>query len=64
MKLEQAMSWCKVRGYIARLSKPDKKYWKIQPSFETLETDLPHEDRTAEDWKTFDPEADENPLTA
>lgn len=62
MRLNEAMSHCKVRGYIARESKPAVKHWKNSRHFELLPAILEQEDRDAADWKTYDPEADENPL--
>lgn len=65
MRLMEAMLWCKVRGYIARLSRPGKKYWKSHLHFQYLPAVLSSEDRDAEDWKTFDPvEEESSPLTA
>jgi hypothetical protein len=58
------MDWCKVRGYIARASNPQTKYWKNTVGFRLLPHTLPADDRDALDWQHFDPEADENPLLA
>lgn len=60
--LTRAMEWCKVRGYIARKSKPDIHYWKNTLDFHDLPRKLSTNDRDAIDWAHFDPEADENPL--
>lgn len=60
--LDKAMQWCKVRGYIARKSNPDKKYWKNSSYFGLLPLTLNKEDAEATDWKCFDSEADDNPL--
>jgi hypothetical protein len=63
MILAEAMEWVKVRGYIARESKPEEKYWRNTMFFRFLPTTLKNEDDlNADDWQTYDPEADENPL--
>ncbi|HEC65163.1 MAG TPA: hypothetical protein ENI23_07715 [bacterium] len=63
MKIEEAMGRCKVRGYIARISNPDVKHWKNTLTFSMLLYGrLSFADRTAEDWNTYDPEADEYSL--
>lgn len=64
MNLQQAKQWCKVRGYIYRKSEPEKRYWKYSLLWENMDVNLPKADYEAQDWKTDDPEADENPLTA
>lgn len=58
------MQWCKVRGYIARASKPSARYWKNTLIFHRLPFMLAPEDRDATDWKHYDPQEDDGPLTA
>jgi len=61
MTFKDAVSRCKVRGYIARESKSNSsKYWKNHP--ERLEDRVPVWDQKADDWDTFDPEGEETSI--
>ena len=64
MTLTRAKSFCMVRGYIARDSKPDQKFWKNSSDFDTKLKLLTNEDYFASDWSTHDPEGEEYSLTA
>jgi ethanolamine ammonia-lyase large subunit len=62
-KLAAAISRCKIRGYIARESTPEIKYWKnsdktiIERVLERQKDDI-YED----DWECFDPENEETSI--
>jgi len=62
MTLTDAMLKCKVRGYIARISKPDECYWKNTYDFEKLCYILKFDDRMADDWQCYDPEGEETSI--
>jgi len=53
---------CKVRGYIARKTKPEEKFWK--DNLTPLADRVPDEDQSAEDWEHYDPEAEEASVVA
>ena len=53
MKLQEAIGRCHVRSAIYRKSKPDKKYFKNNPT--DIIDRIPKEDRKASDWEEFDP---------
>lgn len=48
---------CKVRGYVARDSKPEQKYWKNHTI--PLVDRIPIKDQKASDWDHHDPEGEE-----
>ena len=60
MKLIEAMRNCKARGYIARLSQPEIKYWKNHD--EPFTARIPIKDWEAKDWKCYDPEGEETSI--
>ena len=60
MTLIEVMRQCKVRGYIARKSNPEKKYWKNHT--EPFTTRIPIEDYNATDWECHDPEQEETSI--
>ena len=62
MKLEEAIERCKVRGYIARDAKGDRKYWKNSMKFEKVLVLLAPGDQEAEDWGHYDPEGEETSI--
>jgi hypothetical protein len=62
--LERAMFCCMVRGYIARAAKPNQKYWHNTLDWANLPERLAPWDKLAMDWKDYDPQEDEGPLTA
>ena len=62
MDLEIAMENCKVRGYIARKSRPNKKYWKNSRYWDDLLMILRNMDMQASDWETYDPEGEETSI--
>lgn len=63
MSLQEAMTRCFVRGYIARKSKPNDKYWKNGTRngvhFYNIPSILSIEDKIAIDWNTYDSEGEE-----
>ena len=56
MKFKEAVSRCKVRGYIMRDSYPERKYWKNHTL--ALAHRVPWEDQLASDWDHYDPEGE------
>ena len=64
MTVFEAARRCKVRGYIARDAKPDKKLWKNTYSFDMLIATLPTADIKAKDWNPHDPEGEATSIVA
>lgn len=62
MRLEEAVERCKVRGYIARDSKPERKYWKNSLLFKDILTLFGPGDQGANDWGHYDPEGEETSI--
>jgi len=60
MPFIDAVFRCKIRGYIARKSKPHKNWWKNHTI--RLEDRVPIEEQKANDWNTFDPEGEETSI--